>query len=371
MNSRCGSSLGCAPCARPICLRVHGTRRLVLALSTPIGAVFIHTYGVAVSQFVLESSTDPLRVVVTRDVVESEHLVDVAVIHGSERITLGDAERGVIPRSSIKPIQVLPLIESGAADRFAVSDVEVALGAASHSGEPAHVEAVDAWLARIGLNRDALECGDDRPISVDAADALLGSGTPFEAIHNCCSGKHAAFLTIAQHLGVDPAGYIEREHPVQQLVTASIERYTGRDLAVQSSGIDGCGIPTFSLPLDSLADAMQRLATGDDTAAKRVTTALVGNAFWISGSHRLEHRFEQACSEPLILKAGAEGVYMGALPARGIGIALKVRDGAKRGAEAAIAFVLAGLGAIDPAESATDITNKAGTVVGTMEAQLP
>ncbi len=318
----------------------------------------------------IESSRSPLRVVATRDVIESEHVVDMVIVDASSVVEIGDVDRGVIPRSSIKPIQILPLIESGAAQRYGVSDEEIALGSASHSGEPAHIAAVDAWLARIGLDSSALECGADRPISQHAQDTVLTGGGSFEATHNCCSGKHTAFLAIAQHLGVDPAGYIAREHPVQQLVTGAIERYTSVDLSDASSGIDGCGIPTFSVPLASLATAMQRLVTADDSAATRVTAALSGNAFWMSGTDRLEHRVERVATEPLVLKSGAEGVYMGALPSRGIGIALKVRDGAGRAAEVAIATVLVALGVIDPRVAATEITNKAGTVVGTMEATL-
>lgn len=281
----------------------------------------------------------------------------------------GDLNRAVIPRSSIKPIQVLPLITSGAADAFGVSETELTLGAASHSGEAAHVEAVDGWLARIGLDRSALECGADRPISQDEADRLLRAGETFEAIHNCCSGKHAGFLTIAKHLGVDNRGYIDREHPVQQLVTDSIAEFTGVDVHSLSSGHDGCGIPTFAIPLQALAQSMARLVASDDEAPQRVTRALAANPFWISGTGRCEVLLVDAASEPLVIKAGAEGVYMAALPQRGLGIALKARDGAKRAAEAAIAAVLAELGVVPESASVSDITNKAGTVVGAMQVQ--
>lgn len=281
----------------------------------------------------------------------------------------GDLDRAVIPRSSIKPIQVLPLISSGAADAFSVSETELTLGAASHSGETAHVEAVDSWLARIGLDRSALECGADRPISQVEADRLLQAGETFEPIHNCCSGKHAGFLTIAKHLDVDHQGYIDREHPVQQLVTDAIAEFTGVDVHSLSSGHDGCGIPTFAIPLHALALSMARLVTSEDDAAQRVTRSLAANPFWISGTGRCEVLLVEAASEPLVIKAGAEGVYMAALPQRGLGIALKVRDGAKRAAEATVAAVLAELGVVPESASVSDITNKAGTVVGAMQVQ--
>jgi len=270
----------------------------------------------------------------------------------------------------MKPIQVLPLIRSGAADAFSVSDTELALGAASHSGEQAHVEAVDEWLSRIGLDRSALECGRDRPISEPEADRLLAAGESFEPIHNCCSGKHAGFLSIAQHLGHDPAGYIDRDHPVQQLVCDAVAEFTGVDVHQLSHGRDGCGIPTFAIPLVAHATAMAKLVTSDDHAAQRATAAIAANPFWISGTDRCEVRLVEAASEPLVMKAGAEGVYMAGLPDRGVGIALKVRDGAKRAAEAAIAAALAHLGVVPESEAVSDITNKAGTVVGVMEVRL-
>ena len=313
-----------------------------------------------------------IEVLLSRDTHESTHLIDAAIVDASGLIEgFGDSARPTIPRSSIKPIQVLPLLRSGAADAYSISDYELTLGAASHSGEAAHVEAVDAWLTRIGLDRSALECGDDRPISVTETDRLLGEGQQFEAIHNCCSGKHAGFLTIAQHFGIDPSGYIHREHPVQQLVTDTVAEFTGVDVDSQTSGADGCGIPTFSIPLDALALSMARLVTSEDPAAQRVTSVLAANPFWISGTDRMEVRASAAATEPVLLKAGAEGVYMAALPERGVGIALKANDGAARAAEIAIAGVLEHLGAIEPGLAITDITNKAGTVVGAMQVKIP
>ena len=308
----------------------------------------------------------------SRDSAESEHHIDAAIVDLEGLVTtFGDGDRPTIARSSIKPIQVLPLIRTGAADAFSVSDTELTLGAASHSGEAEHVAAVDSWLGRIGLDRSALECGPDRPISQDEADRLLRDGQHFEAVHNCCSGKHAGFLTIAQHLGVDPAGYIHREHPVQQLVTEAIAEYTGVDVDSQSSGVDGCGIPTFSIPLHSLAQSMAQLVSNDDDASQRVTSALAANPFWISGTDRMEVRVCDIATEPIVLKAGAEGVYMVGLPSRGVGVALKTNDGASRAAEIALAGILEHLGVIPAGLAATDITNKAGTVVGTLQVQMP
>ncbi len=320
----------------------------------------------------MSGDSQPIQIRVTRGVLESEHLVDALVFgaNGPE-ISAGDISRVVLPRSAIKPIQVLPLIETGAAERFEVTDDEIALGSASHSAQPEHLEAVVGWLQRIGLDRDALECGPGRPLSTTVADDLLRQGQRFEPIHNCCSGKHTSFLTVAQHLGHNPQGYVSREHPVQQLVADAIARYTGVDTTDLDYGIDGCGIPTFALPLDSLAMSMQRLATSDDEPARRVTQALPGRASLLSGVGRQELLVQTHAKEPLLVKGGAEGVFMGALPQRGIGFALKARDGAERAANAALAWLLVELDAIDQKLLATKVLNKAGTVVGTTEAYLP
>lgn len=309
---------------------------------------------------------------VTRSVVESEHLVDaIAVGHdGSALLSAGDTGRTILPRSAIKPIQVLPLIETGAADGFAVSNEEIALGAASHSAEPPHIAAVGAWLARMGLDPADLECGPGRPLTQTRADEILRSGDEFGPLHNCCSGKHAGFLAIAKHLGHGTRGYIARDHPVQELVADAISRYAGVETSDLAYGIDGCGIPTFAVALEALAIAMQRLATSDDAAATRLRAALSGNAFWMSGTQRYEYLLEQLVDEPLIAKVGAEGVFTAMLPERGIGVALKARDGADRAANAAMARVLVELGVINPDVLATNITNRAGTVVGTTEAHL-
>ena len=149
---------------------------------TPNARVFIQNEGVT-------RNSAPIQVRLSRNTAESEHLVDACVLNEFGVVSAwGDLERPVIPRSAMKPIQVLPLVRSGAADAFNLSDAEIALGAASHSAEPRHVEAVDAWLDRIGLGRDALECGAGRPLSPAEADRRLLAGEQFESIHNCCSG---------------------------------------------------------------------------------------------------------------------------------------------------------------------------------------
>ena len=323
------------------------------------------------------TSRPPIHVVLTRGTVESVHEVDAVISEAHEASEVwGDAARAVMPRSAIKPLQVIPLVRSGAAAAFDLTDSEIALAAASHSAESDHVAAVHAWLDRIGLDADSLECGRSRPFSDDETDRLIALGETFEAVHNCCSGKHVGFLTEALHLGIDPRGYIERDHDVQRLITSAIEEFTGVDLSETVAGIDGCGIPTFALPIDRLALGMARLVTPAEldadtaAAAQRVTIALAANPWWVSGTDRPEVKLTNAAAEPVILKTGAEGVFTGALPDRQIGIALKVRDGATRAANASIAAVLEHLGVVPAGHSTSEITNRAGMVVGELSVDM-
>ena len=303
--------------------------------------------------------------------VESVHRVHVVVAdrHGSLE-TWGNRKRPTIPRSAIKTIQAIPVVQSGALDALQISREELALSCSSHSGEPQHVDAVLRWLERVGLTESDLECGPDTPISADATRDLFAGGGRGSAIYNCCSGKHAGFLSVARHLGEPTAGYIDRDSPIQRLVTASIETFTGVDLSNATSGRDGCGIPVFALPLERLAFAMARLVDpadlDDDIAAATVPVVESAQlAFWVSGTGRTELDVTAHANEPVVMKTGAEGVFMAALPERGLGVALKADDGASRASDAAIRAILGHLGAVaDEAVLPSPIKNKAGVDVG-------
>lgn len=318
-----------------------------------------------------------IRVLLTRDAIESEHVVDAVIADPNGPVRAwGRVDAPIIPRSAIKAVQAVPLVRTGAAAAYDLSDIELALGAASHVGEPAHIEAVSAWLARIGYGPENLECGSDRPILVAEADRMLRAGEPFTPLHNCCSGKHTGFLTIARHFGFEPAGYIDRDHPVQHLITEAVEQFTGLDLSRATNGRDGCGIPTFSMPAANLAMAMARIVRpghfDDDTAEAATTIArvMIEHPWWISGTGRAEVTLSGLATEPLLLKGGAEGVIVAAFPERGWGLAVKSRDGSRRGADTALAAVLEVLGVVAPGASRSEVTNKAGTVVGEMFAEI-
>src|SRR5690242_342003 len=208
---------------------------------------------------------NPVLVEVVRGALtESRHRGAVAVVdaEGARVFALGDVAQPVYPRSAVKPLQALPLLESGAADRYGFGDEEIALACASHGGEPAHVEVASRMLARAKLDGAALECGAHWPSYQPATQALARSGGSPSALHNNCSGKHAGFVCAACQMGVDHHGYVAAEHAVQREVRAAIESLTGVGLGPDACGTDGCSIPTWAVPLDRLAHAFAKFGSG-------------------------------------------------------------------------------------------------------------
>ncbi|RUU60360.1 asparaginase [Mesorhizobium sp. M2C.T.Ca.TU.002.02.1.1] len=296
--------------------------------------------------------TNPVVVEVTRGaVVESRHRGAISVLDadGKSVWEIGDTDRPVFPRSAVKAIQALPLVESGAADAYGFGNRELALACASHSGEPAHVELATAMLAKAGLDKTALECGAHWPSNHAAEIALARAGGVPNALHNNCSGKHSGFLCTCVHAGIAHAGYIKAGHALQEMVRDAMQSVTGAAHGVDNSGIDGCSIPTYAVPLKSFALGFARMATGRGfsperaRAAKRLLTACMAEPFLVSGTGKADVALMQAAPGRIFVKTGAEGVYCAALPELGLGIALKCDDGAGRAAEVMIAAVLAKL----------------------------
>ena len=319
---------------------------------------------------------------VTRGLMaESRHRVRMVVADPAGRVLdhWGDVDHRVYPRSAIKPIQALPIVESGAAAAFGLTDTELALACASHNGEPVHVDAVAAWLGRIGCNAADLECGAHRPKDEEAAHALRLRGEAPTALHNNCSGKHAGFLTTARHRNEPTAGYTAYAHPVQQRLLGVLEQITAQDLADAPRAADGCSIPTIAVPLGGLAVAMARMATltqvPDHRAAaiERIRRAWGGEPYLVAGRDRFDTVMMTATSGRVLVKQGAEGMSCACLPDLGLGIALKVEDGAQRAAHVAMGALLRGLGAVDDRAWATisdfvqpEIRTRRGAAVGTI-----
>jgi L-asparaginase II len=321
------------------------TRKRSLLTSVPAGSKYADQGNMTM--------TDPVLVEVSRgSLVESRHrgAVAVADADGKTVLAIGDVAAPVFPRSAIKAFQALPLVEEGVAYRYGFGDQELALACASHSGEPAHITGVERMLATAGLDVSALRCGAHWPMSQPAAYALAKTGTP-SALHNNCSGKHAGFLCLAcanEHSsGVDHADYWRAEHPVQREVRATIEHLTGAALSEDRRATDGCSVPTWAIPLDSLACGFARFATGRGllpqraAAAQRLLAAFARKPWHVAGTGRFCTEIMQIFGARVFVKTGAEGVYCGALPQQGLGIALKCDDGAGRAAQAIMAAMIA------------------------------
>jgi L-asparaginase II len=305
--------------------------------------------------------TNPVLVEVLRGpLVESVHRGAVCVVDADRAtvLALGDVAQPVFPRSAVKALQALPLVESGAADRYHLGDEELAIACGSHGGEPAHVAVAERMLARAGLDATALECGAHRPSHPPSAEALVRAGRAPSALHNNCSGKHAGFLCIARHLGVEHRGYVAASHPVQRAVRTAIEELTGVTLGEDCCAVDGCSVPTWAVPLANLARAFARFGTGKSLSATRaeatarLRAACARKPFFIAGTGRFATVAMERLGERAFVKGGAEGVFCAALPDQGLGIAFKCDDGAGRAAEAVMAALLLRLMQLDAGERA-------------------
>jgi L-asparaginase II len=312
----------------------------------------------------------PVLVEVWRgDAVESEHTGSVAVVDadGSTLVALGDADRPVYPRSAVKALQALPLVESDAAGRLGLTDEELALACASHGGEAVHVETAERMLRRVGLDAGALECGAHWPYDDRSARELAARQQSPSALHNNCSGKHAGFACLGCALmgwndsGTDLRrylkGYVHPEHPVMREVSDALHATTGVDLSHAPRGTDGCSIPTYGIPLRRLALAFARFGTGHGLregharAAQRLRRAVAAAPYMVGGAQRFDTLVMQRLGERVFCKVGAEGMYCAALPGRGLGVAIKIRDGNNaRAAEVVMAAVMEALVQLDDEE---------------------
>ncbi len=329
---------------------------------------------------------NPIVVEVTRGaLVESRHRGALAVVDktGASIHRIGDINAAVFPRSSIKALQALILVESGAAEALDLPDTALALSCSSHNGEAPHVAVATDMLARIGLTQDALACGPQWPRRYIDRAALRARGENPQPIHNNCSGKHAGFLCAMHHLGIAHSGYAQPDHPFMQQLGDIIADMTGVRQSAGVCGIDGCAIPTCALPLHNLAHAFARFVSGHGLgaqrarAARRLLDACMQNPFMVAGTDRFCTDVMAACPGRVFVKTGAEGVFCAALPEQGLGLALKCDDGATRAAEAMMAHALRLFMPVNTAEDTVlkrfcdkPVKNWNGTTVGRLNCTI-
>ena len=299
---------------------------------------------------------NPVLVEVTRgEIVESRHRGMAVVVDGDGAVvmSLGDVETPVFPRSAVKSMQALPLIETGAADRYGFGNKELALACASHSGEPGHMQLAGEMVGRAGLSEADFECGCHWSSEQKVLIAQARAGDKPNQLGNNCSGKHAGFLCLACHAGVDHHGYVGYDHFVQASVRDVMADLTGTALGHDNCGTDGCSIPTYAAPLKNIAHGFARMASsvglGPERAkaAERLMAACMAEPWHVAGTGRACTALMQIAPGRIFAKTGAEGVFCATVPEKGYGIALKCEDGSTRGAEAMIGAVLARLFADD------------------------
>lgn len=314
--------------------------------------------------------------------IESGHYGHLTVVRpdGEVRLALGGAEQPIYARSTLKPIQILPLFLTGAADAYGLPDTALAVGMASHAGQPMHVEAVQALLTRAGLSAEMLQCGTHMPLHEPTAHELIREGREPEVRQCNCSGKHAAMLAVCRHEGWSLETYRDPDHPLQRWIRELLGRFTDLAPADIGYGVDGCGVPVWNLPLNKLALAFARLGDpncleGDLKAAvQRATAVMTRHPELISGPGRIDTELMRAGEGGLLAKIGGEGVHAGAVRGAGLGWAMKVMDGNRRAIAPALASALAQLGHPIPVTEglqthlAPVVKNNRGEIVGTIEA---
>jgi L-asparaginase II len=295
---------------------------------------------------------NPVIAEVTRGgVVESRHRGAFVVMNREGEVVAaeGGIAAAVFPRSAVKAFQCLPVIESGAADRFGFTAEEIALCCSSHNGEPDHVRVARSMLAKAENAEADYECGAHWPGFEPARYELIRSVGECAQVHNNCSGKHAGMLALARQLGVDPHGYTRKDHAVQRAMAARLGELCDIDLDQQPWGIDGCSVPTWAIPLKNMALGFARFTDPANAAALRIIEAVREFPFMVAGTGDFDTVMMETVPR-VFVKTGAEGVYCGCVPHAGLGIALKCDDGASRAAEVAMATVLAGLDCWTPEE---------------------
>ncbi len=263
----------------------------------------------------------------------------------------GDPGRVIFPRSSAKMMQALPLVESGAADAFGLTEAQLALACASHQGADIHVNLARSWLTGLGLDEPDLRCGAHEPSDRAEGDRLVRAHAAPCQFHNNCSGKHSGFLTVNKHIK-GGSEYIEIDHPLQKSIRAAVEEVG--DEAISGWGIDGCSAPNFATSVGSIARAMSRFAIASETGSTReramfrLSRAMARYPELVAGEGRACTELMRAMGGRVAIKGGAEAVYVAILPDQKMGIALKIEDGNERASQAALVSLLVGLGALDP-----------------------
>lgn len=339
-------------------------------------------YHGAMPTFPVPATPALLAAVLRADRLESAHYGHLVLVSPDGQVlqSHGDPDQPIYARSTLKPVQILPLFLTGAADAYGLPDTALAVGMASHAGQPMHVEAVDDLLERAGLSADMLQCGTHMPLHEPTAHALIRDGLAPDVRQCNCSGKHAAMLAVCRHEGWDLSTYRDPDHPLQRWIRELLGRLADCGPADIGHGVDGCGVPVWNLPLSRLALIFARLTNPDSLdgdmrrAVERAMTMMTAHPALISGPGRLDTELMIAGAGQLVAKIGGEGVHAGGLKGANLGWAMKVIDGNRRAIGPALSAALSQAGHPLTAHEALRthlapvVKNNRGEIVGLVEA---
>ena len=312
--------------------------------------------------------------------LECQHAGSIAVSDTQGRLLAfaGDPLWLTFSRSTLKPLQALPFMQSGGPAHFGFTREQLAMMCASHSGEAMHAAQVESMLSKAGLTSRALQCGCHVPVGTQLG--LAATPEPYDELHHNCSGKHAGFLAWCVQQGQPTGSYLAPGHPLQRAIRRDVARATGLDAAQLAMGIDGCSAPNFALPLAHLARGYARLASGErdpefGAAFGALSQAMTAHPQLVSGTGRSDLAFMRAGRGDWVTKVGADGVQAFASVSRGQAFAIKVLDGNMTAVYAATVAVLDQLGWLDARQReelrpwrAEAIPNARGTRVGERKA---
>ncbi|MBL4804711.1 MAG: asparaginase [Alphaproteobacteria bacterium] len=290
------------------------------------------------------------------ETVESSHIVHCMIMDrdGNTIGSWGNEDRLISPRSTLKALQAIPFVESGAVDAFGLGEEEIALACASHNAEKTHMDKVAAWLDKIGLSENDLQCGGHLSLSRERRHEMIRNDEKMNGLHSDCSGKHAGMLSAAVHIGAPIENYLDLEHPVQKQIYKTISEMADYDLGSTASGTDGCSAPNPAIPLKNLALAFSRMLNLDAlsperaAACKRILDAKAKHPYLVAGKQRFDTTMMEVTNGKTLCKVGAEGNQMALIPDQGIAIYIKTEDGTvDRAALPVLGKILNDLDAID------------------------
>lgn len=298
----------------------------------------------------------PLAAVTRNGYIESLHYGFLCVVDSQGKIvySLGDYNTGIFFRSSAKPIQVLPLIESGAAEAFGFSPEEIAIACSSHSGQKIHQLTVSRILDKLNLEEKNLHCGTMTPYNEEESKRIAAEGRAPSVFHCSCSGKHAAMLALSKYKGYSLEDYEKVDHPVQQEILNVIAEFADEDAKSIPTGVDGCGVPIYILPVNKIALSYAKLAaySQDENkpyhdSCKTVYSAMIHHPEMVAGDYEFCTELMKAVGGKLIAKVGCEAVYSIGIKSGNLGVCIKIIDGTERAVYPVVIELLKELGILD------------------------